>query len=66
MDSLGNIYVIEVNPNPDISPDSGFSKALEATGLSYKAFVNQVIGFAIQRKKTRYYGSNNKELGNTG
>jgi D-alanine-D-alanine ligase len=66
MDSLGNIYVIEVNPNPDISPDSGFSKALEATGLSYKAFVNQVIGFAIQRKKTRYYGSNNKELGKTG
>ncbi|MGH7802071.1 MAG: D-alanine--D-alanine ligase family protein [Thermodesulfobacteriota bacterium] len=66
MDSLGKIYVIEVNPNPDISPESGFSKALKAAGISYKAFVNQVVGFAIQRKKAKYYDSNSKELGNTG
>ncbi|HZX13190.1 MAG TPA: ATP-grasp domain-containing protein, partial [Thermodesulfobacteriota bacterium] len=66
MDSLGRIYVIEVNPNPDISPESGFSKALKAAGISYKAFVNQVVGFAIQRKKARYYDTNSKELGNTG
>ena len=66
MDSLGKIYVIEVNPNPDISPESGFSKALKVAGISYKAFVNQVVGFAIQRKKAKYYDSNSKELGNTG
>lgn len=66
MDSLGKIYVIEVNPNPDISPESGFSKALKAAGLSYETFVNQVVGFAIQRKKARYYDTNSKELGNTG
>lgn len=66
MDSLGKIYVIEVNPNPDISPESGFSKALKAAGLSYEAFVNQVVGFAIQRKKAKYYDTNSKELGNTG
>ena len=66
MDSLGKIYVIEVNPNPDISPESGFSKALKVAGISYEAFVNQVVGFAIQRKKARYYDTNSKELGNTG
>jgi D-alanine-D-alanine ligase len=66
MDSLGNIFVIEVNPNPDISPESGFSKALKAAGLSYQAFVDQVVGFAIQRKKARYYDGNSKELRSTG
>lgn len=65
MDSLGNVFVIEVNPNPDISPESGFSKALKAAGITYQGFVNQVIGFAIQRKKARYYDGNSKELGNT-
>jgi D-alanine-D-alanine ligase len=54
MDNLRRIYVIEVNPNPDISPGSGFSKALKAAELSYEAFVERVIGFALQRKRVRY------------
>lgn len=66
MDSLGRIYVIEVNPNPDISPESGFSKALKAAGLSYEAFVEKVIGFALKRKRLRYDDSKNTEYGNTG
>src|SRR5579884_953449 len=65
MDSLRRIYVIEVNPNPDISPDSGFSRALKAAGLSYEAFVDRVIGFALQRKRLRY-DDRGTRYGNTG
>lgn len=65
MDSLRRIYVIEVNPNPDISPDSGFSRALKATGLSYEAFVDKVIAFAVQRKRTRNDDKSTR-YGNTG
>jgi len=65
MDSLKRIYVIEVNPNPDISPDSGFSKALKSAGLSYEAFVDKVLGFALQRKRLMYDDKNTR-YGNTG
>jgi D-alanine-D-alanine ligase len=66
MDSLGSIYIIEVNPNPDISPGSGFSMALKAAGLSYEAFVERVIGFAVERSRMRYDKNKNTGYGNTG
>jgi len=39
MDSEENTYVIEVNPNPDISPDAGFAAALEKNEINYESFV---------------------------
>ena len=37
-------YVIEVNPNPDISPDAGFAAALEYAEIDYDRFVWSAIG----------------------
>jgi len=44
-------YVIEVNPNPDISTDSGFARAATAAGLSYPDLLRTITGFALARKQ---------------
>lgn len=43
-------YVIEVNPNPDISSDSGFNRAAKAAGMDYGLLLNKIVSFAIERK----------------
>jgi len=50
VDAAGNIYVLEFNPNPDISPDAGFVKALRAAGIKYKDFVEFLLKQALDRK----------------
>ncbi len=42
--------MIEVNPNPDISEDSGFARAAAAKGISYPELLNTIANFAINRK----------------
>lgn len=44
LDSAGRPCVMEVNPNPDIHPDSGFCKAFEYEGLSYSQLVLAIAG----------------------
>jgi D-alanine-D-alanine ligase len=44
-------YVIEVNPNPDISPDSGFVRAANAASISYRELLKTITSFALERKK---------------
>ncbi|MEM2214716.1 MAG: ATP-grasp domain-containing protein [Candidatus Nezhaarchaeales archaeon] len=47
----GMPYVLEVNPNPDISPDSGFVRSLRAARISFEEFVEMIISFALKRAK---------------
>lgn len=49
MDKNGEIYFIEANPNPDISRDSGFYKALFYAGISYKLFIERLIEKAMEK-----------------
>lgn len=42
-DPEGKVYVIEVNPNPDISPGSGAVKQAKADGLSYTGLINRIL-----------------------
>lgn len=43
-------YVLEVNPNPDISPNAGFIRSLKAVDISYEEFIEMIIGFSLERK----------------
>ncbi|HZW40018.1 MAG TPA: ATP-grasp domain-containing protein [Ignavibacteriaceae bacterium] len=51
LDRNNNPYVIEVNPNPDISIDSGFARAAKASGLNYDKLLVTLAEFALNRKK---------------
>lgn len=49
MDDNGNLYVLEVNANPDLSADAGFQAALGAGGISFKKFAEIIISNAEKR-----------------
>jgi D-alanine-D-alanine ligase len=49
IDEAGVPWAIDVNPNPDISPDSGVSRAALAAGMSYPQMVNRIAELALAR-----------------
>lgn len=51
LDKANRPYVLEVNANPDISPDAGFAAALDASGIAYQTFVKWVVENAVVRKR---------------
>lgn len=51
MDSRGEVNVLEVNPNPDISPISGAARQARAAGMSYSQFMGEILSLALQRQK---------------
>lgn len=50
VDEKERIFVLEYNPNPDISPDAGYSRALKAAGIHYGEFVEFLLQEAMERK----------------
>jgi D-alanine-D-alanine ligase len=51
MDETGKLNVIELNPNPDISPGTGAARQAEAAGMSYAQFVDMIVNLALEKKK---------------
>jgi D-alanine-D-alanine ligase len=51
MDEAGTLNIIEVNPNPDISPGTGAARQSRAAGMSYAEFIEKLIDLALENKK---------------
>jgi D-alanine-D-alanine ligase len=49
LDKNNNLYVIEVNPNPDISDDAGFARSARAYGYSFDEIINKIVEYALER-----------------
>lgn len=49
MDAEGNLYVLEVNANPCLSPDAGFIAASEEAGYSAREVVDMIIRSALRK-----------------
>ncbi len=43
------LYVLELNPIAGIDPSYWLPRAAQVAGLSYQAFVNEILGYALER-----------------
>ncbi len=53
LDEQGQPFIIEINPNPDISPDAGLAAALTASNISYESFVECLLENAMRRLRNQ-------------
>jgi D-alanine-D-alanine ligase len=50
VDGRGRAYVIDVNPNPDITPGSGLERQAAAAGWGYVDLVGRIVDDALARE----------------
>lgn len=44
------VYVLEVNPNPDISEDGGLAREAKVAGMSYEELILKIIDLALKKE----------------
>jgi D-alanine-D-alanine ligase len=51
LDPAGNVFVLEVNPNPDLAESCAFAASARASGRSYEKLICEIVDIAIARSK---------------
>lgn len=49
LDAQDKVNVLEVNPNPDISPGTGAARQAKAASMTYSQFIEKIITLTIQK-----------------
>lgn len=55
MDAEGIPNVLEVNPNPDISPGYGAARQAKAAGMTYNQFIEKIVMLALEEHSSAEY-----------
>jgi D-alanine-D-alanine ligase len=50
LDHEGELNVVEVNPNPDISPGTGAARQAAAAGMTYTQFIEKLVQLGLDTK----------------
>ncbi|MSQ95250.1 MAG: D-alanine--D-alanine ligase [Gemmataceae bacterium] len=50
LNAAGRPHILEVNPNPEISENTGFSSCLGSADISYKQFIVRLVEQALTRR----------------
>ncbi|MEK9158382.1 MAG: ATP-grasp domain-containing protein [Patescibacteria group bacterium] len=54
----GKFYILEINTNPDISPEAGLDRAARVAGMTYNQWMCEIVSYAVARSSKK----NNIEL----
>lgn len=49
MDKEGNLYILEINPNPDLSPIAAMAKMAAVAGWGFDGLVDRILNFSLNR-----------------
>ena len=51
MNAAGELFILEVNPNPNLSEGTGIARSAEADGLSFEDLLKNIVESALERSK---------------
>ena len=51
MNAEGELFILEVNPNPNLSEGTGIARSAEADGLSFEDLLKNIVESALERSK---------------